>query len=72
MHFEVDQPKGEELITQLREELPGYAVFKYVKEIPNKRSKTPLIQAILHSIHRFDPKNGKPRFKNLLSQMTKC
>lgn len=43
MHFEVNQMTGENLIKQLRETLPGYAVFKYVKEIPNKLSKTALL-----------------------------
>lgn len=43
MHFEVDIEKGLELIKELREKLPGYAVPSYVQEIPGKSSKTPLM-----------------------------
>ncbi len=39
-HFEVPHEKGLELIEKLRGELPGYAVPKYVQEIPFKKSKT--------------------------------
>jgi EF-P beta-lysylation protein EpmB len=42
MHFEVSQEKGLSLIRELRKQLPGYAVFKYVKEVPLEASKTPL------------------------------
>lgn len=41
--FEVDIEKGKELILKLSERLPGYAVPKYVVEIPGQRSKTPLV-----------------------------
>lgn len=41
-HFEVPVKRGLELIEELMKELPGYAVPKYVQEIPNKPSKTPL------------------------------
>ncbi|NGX34447.1 MAG: L-lysine 2,3-aminomutase [Candidatus Anoxychlamydiales bacterium] len=39
-HFEVPIKKGKELIKQLHENLSGYMVPKYVREIPNKQSKT--------------------------------
>ena len=41
-HFEVPETVGRELIEELRERLPGYAVPKYVQEIPGRMSKTPL------------------------------
>jgi EF-P beta-lysylation protein EpmB len=39
-HFEVEEKKGLELMQQLEAQLSGYAVPKYVKEIPWKMSKT--------------------------------
>jgi EF-P beta-lysylation protein EpmB len=39
-HFEVKIKKGLELIKQLQELTSGYNVFRYVKEIPHKKSKT--------------------------------
>jgi len=42
-HFKVDEKKGIELIKKLREEVSGYGVFQYVREIPFKTSKTPLV-----------------------------
>ncbi len=39
-HFEVSREKGLKLVEKLREKLPGYAIPKYVQEIPFKRSKT--------------------------------
>lgn len=41
-HFEAEIAKGLELIEQLRNRLPGYAVPRYVQEIPGKPSKTNL------------------------------
>jgi len=41
-HFEVEKEEGLSLINQLRTCLPGYAVPKYVVEIPGKPSKTVL------------------------------
>ena len=41
-HFNVDEDKGRELIEMLTSRLPGYAIPKYVKEIPGKMSKTGL------------------------------
>lgn len=41
-HFEVSEEKGKKLIHQLTRELSGYAVPKYVKEIPGEASKTPI------------------------------
>lgn len=38
--FEVPQEEGEKLIQELMERLPGYAVPKYVREIPGKKSKS--------------------------------
>lgn len=40
MHFEVNEQTGLELIDQLKEVLPGYAVPKYVKEIAGQKSKS--------------------------------
>jgi EF-P beta-lysylation protein EpmB len=42
-YLEVSKEKGKELITKLRSLLPGYAIPSYVKEIPNKPNKTPLL-----------------------------
>lgn len=39
-HFFVPEEKGRELIKQLQAQLPGYAVPKYVREIPGNPSKT--------------------------------
>ncbi len=41
-HFEVDEKIGRELINALRSRLPGFAVPRYVCEIPGEPSKTPL------------------------------
>lgn len=41
-HFEVMEEKGKELIKSLSKELPGYAIPKYVKEIPGQHNKTPV------------------------------
>ena len=41
-HFEVSENHGLELIKQMRGRLPGYAVPRYVREIPNENSKTPI------------------------------
>ncbi len=48
-HFEVPEEKGKWLIEELTKQLSGYAVPKYVKEIPNEPSKT-----ALHSFHCLD------------------
>ena len=42
-HFEVDEKVGIELIEQLRNELPGYAIPRYVKEVPHMQSKIPIL-----------------------------
>jgi EF-P beta-lysylation protein EpmB len=39
-HFECDQQQGEMLIARLRDELSGYAVPRFVKEIAGQKSKT--------------------------------
>ncbi|MDX8431040.1 MAG: KamA family radical SAM protein [Candidatus Algichlamydia australiensis] len=39
-HFEVSPRKGLEIISQLRESLPGYAVPRYVQELAGEKSKT--------------------------------
>lgn len=39
-HFEVDVQRGQQLIEQLRQRLPGYAVPRYVVETPGATSKT--------------------------------
>lgn len=41
-HFEVPENQGLELIKAMQACLPGYAVPKYVREIPGSTSKTPL------------------------------
>jgi EF-P beta-lysylation protein EpmB len=39
-HFEVDPNVGRQLIAELRKRLPGYAVPRYVQEIPGEAHKT--------------------------------
>ncbi len=41
-HFEADRAQGIQLLQELATRLPGYAVPKFVKEIPGEPSKTPL------------------------------
>lgn len=41
-HFDVPIQEGLDLIAMLRKNLPGYAIPTYVKEIPHKKSKTPI------------------------------
>jgi EF-P beta-lysylation protein EpmB len=41
-HFEVSESAGRELIQELQTRLPGYAVPRYVREIPGESYKTPL------------------------------
>lgn len=42
-HFEVSEEKGKSLIETISKNLPGYAVPKYVREIPGIPSKTSLL-----------------------------
>lgn len=42
-HFEVPEHRGLELIAQLQARLPGYAVPRYVREVPGATGKTPII-----------------------------
>jgi EF-P beta-lysylation protein EpmB len=42
-HFQVPRGRGVALIRQLRRELPGYLVPRYVRELPGEPSKTVLI-----------------------------
>lgn len=39
-HFEVPLPDGAELVREMRKRLPGYAVPRYVQEIPGEQHKT--------------------------------
>lgn len=39
-HFAVPEERGRQLVAQLRDQLPGYAVPRYVQEIPGAPSKT--------------------------------
>ncbi|MCE9552772.1 MAG: EF-P beta-lysylation protein EpmB [Planctomycetes bacterium] len=41
-HFEVSPDRGRKLIEELRTRLPGYAVPRYVQEVPGAESKTPM------------------------------
>jgi L-lysine 2,3-aminomutase len=38
-HFEVPESRGLELVAQLRQRLPGYAVPRYVRETPGRLHK---------------------------------
>ena len=50
-HFEVPVELGLDLIEELRGRLPGYLVPRYVQEIPQRRSKTPVESAFKESLH---------------------
>lgn len=57
-HFEVPVEKGLELMEKLRGELPGYALPKYVQEIPFESSKVEVLpfqknKRVSHPIHRL-------------------
>ena len=41
-HFEVPKSKGQDLLRELAARLPGYAVPRYVQEIPGRTGKTPI------------------------------
>ncbi len=41
-HFEVSEEAGRQFVAELQTRLPGYAVPKYVREIPGALHKTPL------------------------------
>lgn len=42
-HFEVSISKGLKLIEELRKQLPGYAIPRYIQEVPGMEHKTPLV-----------------------------
>lgn len=41
-HFTVDEQRGRRLIEELRRRLPGYAVPRFVREVPGKPHKIPI------------------------------
>ena len=41
-HFEVEEERGREIVQDLRRRLPGYAVPRYVREVPGEKAKRPL------------------------------
>ncbi len=41
-HFEVPVERGRQIVRQLRAMLPGYAVPRYVREVPGQPGKTPI------------------------------
>ena len=42
LHFEVPETVGRELVRELATRLPGYAVPRYVREVPGADGKVPL------------------------------
>ncbi|MEX0701590.1 MAG: EF-P beta-lysylation protein EpmB [Planctomycetales bacterium] len=42
-HFEVSPEEGLAIIAELRDRLPGYAVPRYVRELPGATSKSPIV-----------------------------
>ena len=42
VEFDVDTKRGTALMHRLREQLPGYAVPRYVSETPGEQSKKPI------------------------------
>lgn len=55
-HFSVPDAKGYELIQKLKEQMPGYAVPQFVREIPYRSGKT----AITSSLLCEDPESKDP------------
>ncbi len=49
--FEVSPERGLEIVRQLGERLPGYAVPRYVRELPNRPMKTKILQEKLDSFN---------------------
>jgi lysine 2,3-aminomutase len=45
-HFEVTREEGLALVEKLRKVVPGYAVPRYVEEIPGKSSKSPVKEGV--------------------------
>ena len=43
-HFRVEEERGGEIVAELRRRLPGYAVPRYVKEIPGAAHKVELVE----------------------------
>lgn len=41
-HFEVSDERGQELLRALRVKVPGYALPRFVREVPGEKSKTPI------------------------------
>ena len=41
--FEVTEEQGRQLVTEMQSRLPGYAVPRYVREVPGAAGKTPLL-----------------------------
>ena len=41
-HFETDVERGRQIVAELRQRLPGYAVPRFVRETPGERHKVPL------------------------------
>lgn len=52
-HFEVSEAEGIHLIEQLGALLPGFAVPKYVREVPGEPCKTPIVNLI--ELGHLDP-----------------
>jgi EF-P beta-lysylation protein EpmB len=42
-HFEVEEKRGKEILRELRDKLPGYAVPRYVREVAGEKSKRNLL-----------------------------
>jgi len=49
--FEVSPERGLEIVRRLGERLPGYAVPRYVRELPNRPMKTKILQEKLDSFN---------------------
>lgn len=45
-HFEVSETVGQQILKTLQARLPGYAVPRYVREIPGATGKTPLLREL--------------------------
>jgi L-lysine 2,3-aminomutase len=57
-HFEVPVARGLELMQQIRNALPGYAVPRYVVERPGEPSKTPAASVQTFAPTTFAPTTG--------------
>jgi EF-P beta-lysylation protein EpmB len=63
-HFEVEEERGHQLMGQLMQQLSGYAVPRYVREVAGEASKT-----LLHPLQGAQPQQREPLLQNAAGQV---